>query len=118
MLTVVKNDKRQVNNYKNESTSGAMPRWYTPTMHVRQIGCGSLVINRRGYASQSTSYSSMGGRTVSKLHHALRSIGYLKYLGMVILSLGYGLFIWAWCSLFIWVWLFHLSVYSVVFSFG
>ena len=35
-----------------------MPRWYTPTMHVRQIGRGSLVINRRGYASLSTSYSS------------------------------------------------------------
>ena len=32
-----------------------MPRWYTPTMHVRR---GSLVINRRGYASLSTSYSS------------------------------------------------------------
>ena len=64
-----------------------MPRWYTPTMHVRQIGRGSLVINRRAYTSQSTSYS-LGGRTVSKLHHTLRSIGYLKYLGMVILSLG------------------------------
>ena len=35
-----------------------MPRWYTPTMHVRQIGRSSLVINRRGYASLSTSYSS------------------------------------------------------------
>ena len=35
-----------------------MPRWCTPTMHIRQIGRGSLVINRRGYAGQSTNYSS------------------------------------------------------------
>ena len=35
-----------------------MPLWYMPTMHVRQIGRGSLVINRCGYASLSMSYSS------------------------------------------------------------
>ena len=50
--------KGWISNYFNESTGGAMPRWYTPTMHVRQIGRGSLVINRCGYASLSTSYSS------------------------------------------------------------
>ena len=39
-----------------ESTDGAIPQWYKPTMHVRQIGHGLFVVNRCGYVSLSTSY--------------------------------------------------------------